>query len=185
MVKNIIQKLKTIFSHIKIKNTKISYEPLYRLVEIREDDGEYTVVIQVINKGAIFIAKPEEILANDTLVDQFSPKDVRSLTYLGYLGVNSPKYKILAQRLSQSDKTIFVLKKKGEKKVILKTADQIMQETDVILSMHSQDAKIVGYTVAAEAVVEEKKQKQALLKTNYSEEKLQLENSISNKEEKK
>lgn len=180
MVKNIIQSLKTIFNNMKIKEKKTNYEPIYRLVEIREEDGDYTVVIQIINKSITFITKPEEILANDTLVDQFCPRDVRSLTYLGYLGINSPKYKILAQKFSQSEKTIFVLKKKGERKVILKTADQIMQETNGALSLSSEDAKIIGYTIAAETTIEEKKQKQALLEKASSEENIKL-NDESNK----
>lgn len=163
MIKSIIPTLKSIFNHVKNKSKKKSYEPMYRLVEICEGDDEYTVLIQMINKNVTFSAKPEELLVNDALVDQFSPRDVRSLTYLGYLGINNPKYKILAQRLSQNDKTIFVLKKKGEKKAVLKTADQIMQETSIILSMNPQDAKIIGYAVAAEAMIEEKQQKQALL----------------------
>lgn len=180
MIKNVIQRLKTILTYIKNNNGKSSYEPLYRLVEIREDEGEYMVLIQVINKNLTFGAKPEEILANDALVDQFSPRDVRSLTYLGYLGVNSPKYKILAQKLSKNDKTIFVLKKKGEKEVVLKTADQIIQETGLILSMHPQDAKVIGYTVAAESGVEEKKQKEALLEAGYLKGRQPLEDKSGN-----
>jgi len=48
------------------------------------DDKEYIVTIQIINKSVTFRMKPEEILAKDALVDQFSPRDIRTLTYLGY-----------------------------------------------------------------------------------------------------
>jgi len=72
------------------------------------------VTIKVINKNISFTIKPDEILAKDSMVDLFSPRDVRTLTYLGYLGINSPKYKILARRLSENnDKTIFALQKRG------------------------------------------------------------------------
>ena len=39
-----------------------------------------------------------------------------------------------------------------------------MSETDFILNMNSEDAKTVGYTMATETVLEEKRQKEALLK---------------------
>ena len=103
-------------------------------------------------------------MANDHLVDQFSPRDIRALTYLGYLGVNGPKYKILAKKLSENEKITFVLKKKGEKKVFFKTADQIISETDIIPNLNSEDAKTIGYTVALEIVTNEKLQKETLLK---------------------
>jgi hypothetical protein len=171
MIKNITRKLKHIIKQIQKTNKKDIYKPLYRLAEIREENDEYIVVIKMIKRNIAFETKPEDILANDFLVDRFSPRDIRTLTYLGYLGVNGPKHKILAQRLSQNEKTTFVLKKKGEKKVILKTADKIIQETNIILGMSSQDAKTIGYAVAAEAAAEEKKQKQALLKESFSQEK--------------
>lgn len=88
--------------------------PGYRLAEIIQDeDGSYYVTIQVINKNITFRTKPEEILAENNLVNQFSPTDIRALTYLGYLGINSPKYKILAKNLSSQDSgIIFTVKKK-------------------------------------------------------------------------
>lgn len=145
-----------------IKGNKAIY--VYKVAEIIEDEEEYTVVIKLANKNITFTATPEEILANDSLVDKFSPRDIRTLTYLGYLGINAPKYKILARKLSQTEKSIFLIKKKGQKKVITKTADQIIHESEIILNMDSDDAKLVGYTVGSETVIEEKNQKDSLLK---------------------
>ena len=136
----------------------------YKLVEIIEDEGEYTVAIKLANKNVVFDAKPEEILANDSLVDKFSPRDIRTLTYLGYLGVNAPKYKILAKKLSKNEKTIFWIKKKGAKKAILKTADQILNESDIIKNLNSEDSKTVSYVAASESILDEEKQKSELLK---------------------
>lgn len=171
MMTKIIQKLKLICGYLRNEHERNIYRPLYKLVEIRDEDKEYTVVIKIVNKNITFDARPEEILANDHLVDQFSPRDIRALTYLGYLGINGPKYQILAKRLSQSEKITFLLKKKGEKKVIAKTADQIISETDIILNLNSEDAQIVGYTVALETINNEKIQKEALLKERSVKEK--------------
>ena len=55
-------------------------------------------------------------------------------------------------------------KKKGEKKVIVKTADEVIRESDILLSMNAEDAKTVGYTIATEAITEEKKTKRSSAK---------------------
>ncbi len=143
-----------------------TYTPSYRLVEITETDHEeYSVTIQVINKNATFKMKPEDILCDDETVDRFSPQDIRTLTYLGYLGVNAPKYKILAKRLSkQTNAPVFAVKKKGQKKVLLKTAEDIMKEKEVLNSLSPDQAHLVGYTVAAKSIQSEMEQKAALLK---------------------
>lgn len=164
MIKHIINKIKGIASYINAEREKDIYKPLYKVVDILETDGQHLAVIKILNKKVTFNATPEEILANDNLVDQFSPRDIRALTYLGYLGINSPKYRILARKLSQNEKINFILQKKGEKKVIVKTAAEIVSESSLINSMNPEDAKTVGYTIATETISEEKKQKESLLK---------------------
>lgn len=163
MIKHIIHKMKNIVKFIKSESGKNIYKPLYKLVDILETDGQHVAVIKLLNKNVTFNATPEEILANDNLVDQFSPRDIRALTYLGYLGINSPKYKILARKLCENEKINFIIQKKGEKKVVIKTAAEIVSESNFISDMNSEDAKTVGYTMAIEAVSEEKRQKEALL----------------------
>ena len=164
MIKAISKKIKNIFTTIKIEQEKNIYKPNYKIIQILEnEDNQHHVVIKLINKNLIFNVKPEEVLANDDLVDQFSPRDVRALTYLGYLGINSPKYKILAKKLSKNEKITFVIRKKGDPKIITKTANEIIQEADIIRQMNPTDANTVGYTLASEAIQDEKKEKERLL----------------------
>src|SRR3990167_10631970 len=98
------------------KTARETYHPSYRVVRIEKDEQEhYCVVIQIIGKSTTFISKPEELLMNDEIINLFSPRDVRNLTYLGYLGLNGPQYKILAQKLSEeADQTLFAVIKKGD-----------------------------------------------------------------------
>lgn len=166
MIRTMIQKVKVFFRTLESHSGKAVFKPAYKLIEISEEEDEYVVVIQLIGKNIVFNAKPEELLADDSLVDQFSPRDIRALTYLGYLGINAPKYKILAKNLSQHENAAFWIKKKGDKKAIIKTAEQIMNETDIIQSMNAEDAKMVGYTAATESVLNERKEKHALLAQN-------------------
>ena len=169
------ERIKRIFTVFKTENTSDVFIPAYRIVEIiQEEDEEYSVKIQMINKSMIFTAKPEEILAKDEVIDQFSPRDVRTLTYLGYLSKNSPKYKILAHRLLENDhRVVFILKGKGNKKIISKTVKELQEEKNIVNNMSSKDAQIVGYAIASESAVDEKNNKEISRK--------QLENSESQK----
>jgi hypothetical protein len=159
----IISRLKTFVEFIKKQNSLQNNRPIYKLVEVIKEADNYIAVIKIVNKNIVFQIKPEEVLGNDDLVDQFSQRDIRALTYLGYLGIHSPRYKILAKKCLENEKILFVLSQKGDKRIIAKTADQILNEKDIINSMTSEDAKVIGYTVASESFLQEKSQKEALL----------------------
>ena len=147
----------------KNENTS-TFSPTHRLVGIEQNKNkEYIAKIQVINKNVFFGVKPEEILAKDEIVNRFSPCDIRALTYLGYLGINAPKYKILANQLSEKDeKLIFMLRKKGAQKIVTKTADEIANEKDILNNLNANDAHMLGYTLASESAQLEKKQKEKI-----------------------
>jgi hypothetical protein len=138
----------------------------FRVTTIEQDDnGDYSINAQIINKNMFVKMKPEEILADDELTNSFSPLDVRTLTYLGYLGLNSPQYKILAQRLSEKDnRLVFAIKEKGKKKPIIKTADEISTDEELLGSLDQKDAHMVGFTAANESAIIEKQQRKTLLK---------------------
>lgn len=158
---NLVRKLYSIYQ-------RKSYTPAYRIVEINLTDAdEYIITVQLINKNSVFQVRPEEILADDHFVDLFSPRDIRALTYLGYLMLNNPKYKILAQRLSEhQDKMLFVLRKKGEKKIIVKTADEILKAKDILNNLKPDDLQAISYAVATENILGEKKAINALKEKN-------------------
>ena len=146
--------------------TQEVYKPRLRVIEISKTElNEFVAIIQIINKSVAFDVYPEEILEDDSFVDMFSPGDVRTLTYLGYMGINSPKYTILAKHLSQeNNKIIFSIRKKGDKKIILKSALDLMNEKDIIQSMCPVDSHEVGYLAATENSAEDFKQKKEVLK---------------------
>ncbi len=143
--------LKKTLHIVKINKNQLQFTPTYRVLNIIQDeDGDYIAHVQIINKNQTLRLPPEEILENDDLVNQFSPCDVRTLTYLGYLGINAPKYKILAKRLKGKNNVIFAIKKKGDNNIILKSASEILKESDFISNMQPDDAQEIGYTVAME-----------------------------------
>jgi hypothetical protein len=158
---DVVGRVKQWLQHIS-KWLSPEFVPVYRLVDIiKSDDDEHKLIIQVIHKNITFSLKPEELLANDSVIDLFSPRDVRTLTYLGYLDLHSPKYKIMAKRLTQNSHVAFALKRKSDKKVIIKTPAEIMQEK-MFNCLDANDAQLVGYTAATESVALEKMQMRSL-----------------------
>lgn len=150
----LFSKFLKIFSLYMIHSIKKRDSQLYEIIEIIEDikkSGEidFTIFVRVLNKNISLFMTPEEILEDDYLVDKFSPRDIRTLTYLGYLAENAPKYKILANKLSKNESIKFIIKKSGEKEISVKTAEQIMLEKDIILNMNKSDIMNVCFIAGA------------------------------------
>lgn len=152
-MKNIINKIKEIFKSLYQAKEYNVYKPSYRLLEIINDDDVYSIRVQVINKVQTFIIKPEDILSDDHFVNQFSPIDVRTMTYLGYLGINSPKYKVLAKRVAEQGDLVFVIKQKGKNDVVLKTSEEIIKDLDLLKNLSSNDISSIAYKESQEKLL--------------------------------
>lgn len=177
LIKKLIKKIYIAFKKSTqiVRNEAGYYKPVYRIVSIEKDDtDQYYITIQVIGKPLSYKTKPEKLLSDDKLVNLFSPIDIRNLTYLGYLGINAPKYKILAKQLSdEKGETLFAIKKKGEKNQHVVTATQISTNENILKELNQIDAHMIGFTTATEQASIEKQQKEKIMK--------QLKNSDSNK----
>lgn len=152
-----VDKLKSIYHALAdlVKSDGVQHQ--YRVVAINRDDKENIMAtVQLVGKGQVFKLKPEDILSNDELTCSFSQTDIRMLTYLGYLSIHSPKYRILAQRLSEKDnKILFAIQKHGEQLPQIKSAGDITANMDIIDKLTQRDAHIIGYTLANEQAMED------------------------------
>lgn len=157
--------MRKVFKNIKNLFQLKDKNHCYRLISISQNqDGNYTAVVQIVNKNITFKIKPEEILSDDDMTDSFSQRDIRTLTYLGYLGINAPKYTILAKRLSETDNNfLFAIKERDSKKPIVRTASQISDNESFITGFNQKDAHAIGYTAAMESVMSERNQKLQLI----------------------
>jgi hypothetical protein len=86
-----------------------NYTHTHHVINLSKDKhGNYEFTIQLMGKNHTENILPEIILPDDNLVSRFSPLDIRTLTYLGHLGISSPQYKILAKKPSENfDQTLF------------------------------------------------------------------------------
>lgn len=139
------------------RNSKPLYA--YRVCEIAQDKkGDYYVVVQMVSKYRIFKMKPEEILANDAMTLQFSPLDVRALTYLGYLGINSPKYKVLAKHLSAQEGMVFSVYSKEKDAVEIKKANEIVADKEIWQNLDRDDLPEIAYSAGGDDILNEREQ---------------------------
>jgi hypothetical protein len=90
----------------------------------------------------------KEILGNEEILQGFSPKDIRNITYLYCLEVLRPNYKIIAQEYSEElQQDIFTLKKIGEDYTLRKTAEEISTDKEFIKQFRQLDAHKIGYNL--------------------------------------
>ena len=130
----------------------------HRVIDYKKTPaGEYEASIQLIGKSLAFKAAPKEILANDDMLESFSKKDIRLLTYLACEDIKTPTHEILGQKFIRNmNKFFFKLKhgKTGEE--MEKSAEDISANPDLIKSLSPEDAHKIGYVTANEQFKKER-----------------------------
>lgn len=137
---------------------KKSREPIYRVIDIVETDKQqYKAVIQVINKKECFRIAPENILADDRLTEAFHQFDIRLLTYLGYCGINSPQFKILAKKILKDENIQLALfDKTSNDLMLINTNDIATGDINIISNLAPKDAYELGYSHGRTSILKEK-----------------------------
>lgn len=145
------------YAEIRSKQTQ---HAIYRLIDHKKNNtGEYEITVQLIGKSLVFKSTPKEIMANDDLLESFSKKDIRLLTYLACQDIQEPKYEILGQKFIRNmNKFFFRLKHAKTGEEMEKSATEISADSSLIKSLTPEDAHTIGYVTANEQIKEEKKQ---------------------------
>lgn len=130
----------------------------HRVVDYAKNEkGEYEVSVQLIGKSLVFKASPKEIMADDAMLESFSKKDIRLLTYLACEDIKEPTHEVLGQKFIRNmNKFFFKLKhgKTGEE--MEKSAEEISADPKLIKQLKPEDAHKIGYVTANEQVKKEK-----------------------------
>lgn len=104
------------------------------------------------NKNITFVCAPQETVADDRLLEGFSLNDICATTYLACIQIIKPKYKIVVQEFSDKyNRIVFKLKANNTESVIVKTANQIVMDKDLINNLSKEDAVSVSYTAGYES----------------------------------
>lgn len=125
---------------------------IYRIIEINQyPSGQAKIIAQVVGKSSIIECSPQEIVATDRLLEGFSKKDVRTITYLACDEIKKPRYKIIMQDFCEKfNNVIFKLKEAKSEKFIIKTASQIVMDKNLLENMSQADINSVSYVAGYE-----------------------------------
>ncbi|OGT36245.1 MAG: hypothetical protein A3F11_06810 [Gammaproteobacteria bacterium RIFCSPHIGHO2_12_FULL_37_14] len=131
---------------------------IYRVVEVKQSSlDQYKLAIQIIGKSTVVECTPQEIVANDRMLEGFSKKDIRAITYFACEQSKKPKYKIIMQEFCDTfNKILFKLKKYDSDEIILKTAGQISLDKHFINNLSQEDACSISYAAGYEQSSHEK-----------------------------
>jgi len=122
---------------------------IYRVVDVKHTSGGYKVVIQIIGKSVVLEMTPHEIVVSDHLIEGFSKKDIRTISYYASDQIKEPRYQISSQEL-QNNNILFKLKEKGSNDLIVKTAQQITLDSEIISGMSISDVQTISYAAGYE-----------------------------------
>ncbi len=123
----------------------------YRIIDQEQKNGEIKLCIQLVGKSIIFKATPREIINDDQLLEGFSKKEIKHITYLACQDIKQPKYKIVLQEFcSKLNRLVFRLKQKGSNQTVKATAAEISQDKTILNGLSQAEAHKVGYATAME-----------------------------------
>lgn len=154
-------KLLSVFENVALllkkynEQTQNQHNNIYRILEVKRcpSTGHSKLIVQVVGKSSIFEATPQEIVAVDNLLEGFSKKDVRAITYLACEQLKKPKYKIVIQEFCETyNKMKFKLKRNNEE--VVKTASQIIKDKKLINDLNKEDVSSISYIAGYEHSME-------------------------------
>lgn len=87
-----------------------------------------------------------DIVANDSLIESFDPKTVRSLTYIATVERLKPEYSIAVQQMTDKiAEFILEVKSKNGALVFRKSAQDISRDESLIARFNAVEAHRIGY----------------------------------------
>lgn len=149
---------------------------IYRIVEVKNHTHETCKVrVHIVGTDKTIEWIPQDILADDRLLEGFSKKDIRTLTYYACKEINKPKFKIISHGFSDRlKKVLFLIKNLKTNEEAEATASKISLNKEMINQLNPEDAHRIGYWCGNEEVLKEKEMLEKLKKENPEKNKLNL-----------
>lgn len=157
------KKISTLFGPINwrfkpFSNQQPDPQNIYRIVDVKQPTtGKLKILIQIIGKATIIACTPQEIVSNDRMIEGFSKKDIRTITYFACQRKEKPRYRIVMQEFCEKfNRIIFKIKNQNTDETIIKNASQISLDENMINDLSKEDIKTISYTAGYEHSQNEK-----------------------------
>lgn len=137
-------------------------EYAYKLLEVERCNktNQVKLHVQVCLKNIFLVFKPEELVSNENVLCCFSPLDVKQITTIALQEATQeesskvqrvPQYKIIFHYYSKKDKKeMIVLSYKGKDERIIKSAQEISRDKNILTELDAVDANRIGYAAGYE-----------------------------------
>src|ERR1700733_1324656 len=122
--------------HSEIQNT-----PAYQIKDIKVINGNYELEILINGTGKITPYSPKVIASDDSFLEEFSIKDIRTILYLDFEELKKPQYTIVSHKFSEKKrKSTFCLKKRESGEIQELPATEISKNKDLLKQCSPEDA---------------------------------------------
>lgn len=145
-----VQKFKDVFRKYKLE--KSGYR--YSLIDVTSQNNEIELHVILLGiKKQILRLKPEEIVYDDELLSEFSPCDVRAITYLSFQKyIKQEHYSlVIDKQYINKGETIFTVKDLNTNELFNIDAKKLYQDYDLLINLSKKDM----ITVISSAVQEQ------------------------------
>lgn len=139
-------------------NVEIRTNNQFRILDIIDDPNQFCQIkVQVVGTDKTPYWLALDIVADDDLLEGFSKKDIRTITYHACEDKKKPKFKLLSCHFSETNNsTIFNFKQFASDGILKKTSTEIASQKNIINEMNSSDAHTIGYMRAYEESIKER-----------------------------
>lgn len=170
---NQFKKMLSVFEYVglvlkKYNEQQNQQNTIYRIIEIKHSSSNQTkIIFQIIGKVTLIESTPQEIMTDDRLLEGFSKKDIRAITYLACTQNKTPKYKIVVQEFcDRMNRILFKLQKQHDNEIITKSASEISTDKSIIQSLSQDDIQTISYIAGYEHSINEKEEMDLAKKNN-------------------
>lgn len=139
-------------------NVEIRSNNQFRILDIVDDPNHFCQIkTQIVGTDKTPYLSALDIVADDDLLEGFSKKDIRTITYHACEDKKKPKFKLLSCHFTDNDQpVVFSLKEFNSHNILKKTSAEIASQKNMINEMNSMDAHKIGYMRAYEESIKER-----------------------------
>lgn len=144
-----VKKLKHIYKKYKLE--KGGYK--YSLIDVKAETNKIVLDVLVLGiKKQILKFDPEEIVDDDELLSEFSPCDVRAITYLSFQKyINRELYSLVIEKqFINNGLTVFRIKNRNTNESFDLEAKKLYQDYDLLINLSKKDMIVVVSTAVQE-----------------------------------
>lgn len=143
-------KFKDVLKKYKLEKGKYRYS----LIDVTSNNKEIELHVIVVGiKKQILKIKPEEVVCDDALLSEFSPCDVRAITYLTFQKYIKTEHcsLIIEKQFIEKGETVFSIKNINTSELLIMSAQTLYKNYDLLINLSRKDM----ITVISSAVQEQ------------------------------